>query len=140
MNLKICDRLIVPEPDMRFSMFCGIQRNLPILTRSRFWSLCWAKWTKSTATHLISLRSILMLSCHVCVFSGWFLHSGVKTKRWYAFSSPHTCCVAYPVDLLQFSYLYYIWISLLCNFLHSVLLQKVPRGWHGFCTHNMNFI
>jgi hypothetical protein len=38
-----------------------------VFTTARQWSLSWARWIQSTPSHPISLRSILILSFHLCL-------------------------------------------------------------------------
>jgi hypothetical protein len=42
---------------------------IAVFTRARHWSLSWDSWMQSTPSIPISLRSILILSSHICIHS-----------------------------------------------------------------------
>jgi hypothetical protein len=69
-----------------------------MFTRDLQWSLSWVTWIQSTPSHTISLRSILILSYHLCLDlpHGPF-PSGFPNKILYAcFISPmHATCPAH---------------------------------------------
>jgi hypothetical protein len=50
---------------MKFLAFYGNRRYITVFARARHWSLSWATWIQSTCYHLISVRSILILSSHL---------------------------------------------------------------------------
>jgi len=45
--------------------FRGTRRFITVFTRAPHWSLSWARWIQSATSHLISLRSILLLFSHL---------------------------------------------------------------------------
>jgi len=59
---------------------------ITLLTRSYYWSLSWIRWTQSTTSDTISLRSILILPSHLLLgFQNDLYISGFPTKVLYAF-------------------------------------------------------
>jgi hypothetical protein len=53
-----------------------------VFTRALHWLLSWTTWIQCLPPHLVSVRSILILSSHLCLGfpSGLFL-SGLRTKK-----------------------------------------------------------
>jgi hypothetical protein len=47
--------------------FCGTLRFFIMFARTYHWSLSWAIWIQSTLSHSVSLWSVLILSCHLCL-------------------------------------------------------------------------
>jgi hypothetical protein len=70
--------------------FYGTWRFITVFTRPHHWSLSWARSIQSIPDHLISLRSILILSTHLHLgrHSGLF-PSGFPTNILYAFLFSH---------------------------------------------------
>jgi hypothetical protein len=63
---------IPPLPHYPFTACCSVKVQGQFylyltFTTTCHWSLSWARWLQSTHFHTISLRSILMLSCHLCL-------------------------------------------------------------------------
>jgi hypothetical protein len=63
----LLEKLIITQIVKTFTAFCGTWRFITILTTAHHWSLFWARWIQPTPSHLISLRSILMLCSHSCL-------------------------------------------------------------------------
>jgi hypothetical protein len=53
-----------------FSKFYETRSFITVFTRALHWSLSWARWLQSIPSHLISLRSKLILSTHLH-YSDW---------------------------------------------------------------------
>jgi len=79
-------KLIITQLVKKLPTFYGSQMFITVFVTSRHWSLYWAIWIQSTTSHPISLRSVLILSYHLCLSrpSGVF-PSGFSTKILYAF-------------------------------------------------------
>jgi hypothetical protein len=71
---------------LKFRTFYGTRRFITVFTRARHWSLSWARWILSTSSRPLPLRSILILSYHLCLGlpSGVF-PSDFPTNILYAF-------------------------------------------------------
>jgi len=110
----------------KFRSFYGNQMFITVYTRTRHWSLSWARWIQSTPSHPISPRSILILSSHIRlgIPSGLFV-SGFPTKIFYPFqkSSIRAAFLAHLI-LLDFIIViipgkaYKLWRSSQCNLIH----------------------
>jgi hypothetical protein len=85
-------KLIVTQLVKKFPAFYGTRRFITVFTRTRHWSLSWARWIQSTPSHTVSLRSILMLTSYLrlCLPSGLF-PSSFPTKILYAFLISSMC-------------------------------------------------
>jgi hypothetical protein len=55
------------QPLKNFPVFYGTRRFITVFTRALHWSLSWATSLKSTPSHPITLRSVLILSSHLCL-------------------------------------------------------------------------
>jgi hypothetical protein len=82
----LLERPPIVQPLKNFSAFHGTRRLNTMFTRALLWSLSWAIPIQTTPSHLISLRSILILSTHLRLGlpSGLF-PSGFPTNILYAF-------------------------------------------------------
>lgn len=72
-----------------------------MLTRARQWTLCRAGWIQYITPHIISLRSILILSYHLrlCLPSGLFPPS-FPTSTLHALLSSPICAISIPHRIL----------------------------------------
>jgi len=72
----------------KFLASYGIRRFITVFTTARHWPLSWASWTQSTPSYPVSLRSILILSCHLRlgIPSGLFPYS--LLIKMYAYITP----------------------------------------------------
>jgi len=64
-NRTLLDKLIVAQIIKKFPVVYRNRRLITVITRARHWSLFRARCIQSTASHPISLRSILILSSHL---------------------------------------------------------------------------
>jgi hypothetical protein len=96
-----------------------------VFTRSRQWTLFWARWIHSTSSHRIYFTSILILSS--CLLAGIPSEclSDFMTKTLFAFIVSHACYVSrrsHPLHFVVCLILgeeYKLRRSSLCNFLQS---------------------
>jgi len=118
-----------------------------VFTRSRHWSLSWAKWIQSTFFHPISQRSIFILFSHLCLGlpSGLF-PSGFPTKILYAFlicSMCATCPIPFIlldlITLITVDEAYKLWSSSLCSLLQSptTYIAHIPSS---FATNPLQYM
>jgi hypothetical protein len=69
-----------------FPTFYGTRRFITVFTRTRHWSLYWARWIQFTFSRPVSLRSTLTLTSHPCLdLLGGLFPSAFPTKIFYAF-------------------------------------------------------
>jgi hypothetical protein len=80
----LLEKLPIMQLLKKFPSFYGTQRFITVFTRALHWPLSWTRSIQFTPLHLISLRSILILSTHVLVFLVVFLY-GFPTNILYAF-------------------------------------------------------
>jgi len=74
----------------KFPSFYEILKFITVFKWACYWTLHLARWIQSIPSHLISSRSILVLSFHVCLPSDLF-SSGFPTKILYAFLISPMC-------------------------------------------------
>jgi hypothetical protein len=60
----LLEKPTIALPLKKFPTFCGTRRSIAVFTRTRHWSLFWARWIQSTP-HPISPRSTSILSSHL---------------------------------------------------------------------------
>jgi hypothetical protein len=75
-----------------FPTFYGTQRFITVFTRALHWSLSWTKSIQSIPPHPICLRSILILTSHLCLG----LHNGLFPSDFPAKILPHSCYMSCP--------------------------------------------
>jgi len=107
----------------KFSTFYETHSFITVFTRTCHSSLSWVTWIQSTPSDPVSLRSILMLSLHLCQE----LPSDFLTKILYIFPSPmHATYPAHLIFLdsitIIFGEEYKLWSSLLCSFLQPTTI------------------
>lgn len=118
---------------MKFLAFYRTHSFLNVLRRSQNQASFWARVIQSTSYHPISLRSILLLSHHLClVLPSGRLPSSFPTKSCmhFFFSLHATFCIL--ILLLHFIVrIIYDKISVLCilSFVFSGRRQKGKRFW-----------
>jgi hypothetical protein len=100
-------QLTVTQLVKKFPDFYGNRRFITVFTRTRHWSLSWARWIQFTISHLLSVRCFLILSSHLCLgLPGGLFSYGFPTKILYAFLIFHPCympCPSYPTWLYHTS-------------------------------------
>jgi hypothetical protein len=119
-NLENLEFFFLAKPTVtrlvrKFPAFYGTWRFITVLTRARHWT----RWNQSTPSHLIPLRSILILSSHLRLgLSSSLSSTGLSIKNCYAFliSGIHTACPAH-IILTKFGKQYKLWRSSLCGLL-----------------------
>jgi hypothetical protein len=88
----------------KFPAFYGTRRFITVFTRTLHWSISWARSIQSLPFYTISLRSILILSTHLCLSfpSGLF-----PTNILYEFIFSPSCymrCLSHPLWLDHSNY------------------------------------
>jgi hypothetical protein len=87
-NGVLLEKLTVTQLVNKYPVFYGLRIFIAVFTRTRHWTLSWARWIQSTPFHLISVRSILMSSSHLRLdLAGGFFTAGFPTETLYGFSS-----------------------------------------------------
>jgi len=118
----------------KFSAFYGTRRLISVFTKAHHWSWSKARWIHFTSSHLISPRSILILTSLLCLglTNNLFFPSGFPTRILYAFLIPHMCATCHIhlifLDLITriiFKEVYKLWSSSLCSFLQSSAICSV---------------
>jgi len=67
MKHSLLEKLIVTQLVKKFSVFYGTLMFITVFTSTCHCSISWARCIQSTPSHLISLRSILILPSHLCL-------------------------------------------------------------------------
>jgi hypothetical protein len=76
-----------------FPTLYGPWRFITVFTRAIHWSLSWARRIQSIPPHPTSLRSILILSCHLHLVLISLLPSGIPPELYMHSSSSSSLCV-----------------------------------------------
>ena len=89
-TVTACKQLTLAQLLKNFHVCCWNLTFTTAFTKVDQWYLCWATWIKSRHSHLMSLRVILILSCHLCVrlLSSLLLPSIFPAKILFAFLFP----------------------------------------------------
>jgi hypothetical protein len=66
-SMALLENVVVIQLLKKFPAFHRTRMCIFVFTRACHWSLSWARWFQSTLSHPISLRSILILSYHLCL-------------------------------------------------------------------------
>jgi hypothetical protein len=75
----------------------GTWRFINMLTRAHPWTLSWATWIQSVLSNPSSVRSLLILSSHLCLcIPNSLCHSGFPTKILYSFFISHVYYMSCP--------------------------------------------
>jgi hypothetical protein len=95
---------ISPQLVTKFPAFYRTRRFIAVFTKTRRWTLSWARWIQSTPLYPISLRWILILSSHLyLVLPSSLFRSGFPTQILYVFKkkqSPTNCNLLDATDSL----------------------------------------
>jgi hypothetical protein len=119
---NLFEKLPVVQPRKNVLVFYGTRRFIIVFTRALNWSLSWARSIHSIPSHHIWLRSILILSTHLCLV----LHSGLFwLSHQYPICMPllHSCYMPCPSHPPWLDHSNYVWRGVqvinfsLCNFL-----------------------
>jgi hypothetical protein len=60
-------KLTVIQLIKKFIAFYGTWSFITVFIGARHWYLSWVRWIQYTTSHPVSLRSIVILSCHQCL-------------------------------------------------------------------------
>jgi len=83
---RVLEKLIVAQPVKKFRAFYGTQRFITVVTSSRHWSICWARW--NFLPHFPRSILILFFHLHLDLPNGIF-PSGFRVNILYEFLIPH---------------------------------------------------
>jgi hypothetical protein len=129
----LLEKLIVTQLVKKIPVFYGIRRFITVYTRSRLWSLSWARCIQFTPSSPIFRRSILILSFHLHLGlpSGLF-PSGYPTTILYTFLISFTRAtwsarfiILDLITLITFGKAYKLWSSPLCSILQPPVTSSL---------------
>jgi hypothetical protein len=63
----LLEKMTVTQLAKKFPAFYATRKFITVFTRARRWSLSWARCIQSTPSHPISIRSIPILPCYICL-------------------------------------------------------------------------
>jgi hypothetical protein len=131
-----------------FSCILWNPKLITVLTRALHWSLFWARSIQSIPSHLISLRSILILSIHLRLgLPSGLYPSGFPPNTLYAFivfhiraTNPAHLILLDLIIIIIFGEEYKSWSSSVCsfflNFCHSISLLSKYSPQHPVLKHS----
>jgi hypothetical protein len=101
-------------------------RFITVFRRERHWSLSWARCIQSTTSHPISLRSILILSCHLHLpLPNGLIPSGFPIKIFLCmFHVSHTCYMPRLSHANLFDHTNNVWWNV--QFMTLIMLRLHP--------------
>jgi hypothetical protein len=133
----LLEKLLVTQLVKKSFAFYGTRRFITMLTRTRHWSLFWARCIQSTNSHPFSLKSVLILSSYLHLgLSSGPLPSGFPTKILYSSPSCMLYDPPYPWYAHYNSILWSVQVRLLdvWNYLRSKSNSAMPLpmycNWH----------
>jgi hypothetical protein len=128
------EKLPIVQPFRKFpSNFKGTRRFITVFTRALHWSRSWASTIQSIPHHSISLRSIVMLSCYLCLC----LPSGLLSfclSHQYPICiprRPHSCYMPCPSHSPWLDRSNYVWRRV--QVMKLLIMQFPPISRHSVC-------
>jgi len=112
----------------KFPTFNGTTKFITVFTTAHHWSFSWARCMQSTTSHPVSLRSVLILSCHLLL--------GLPSSLPFRFSDQNIH--AFPIPSTRATYPAYLLVSCHMNvmsweFSKIATNVRIPNGDLVFC-------